>query len=148
MQNLLQAVEWSNQKFVGPGPMGWLCSCQLIGYSFSAETWYSRLSSWPLVYQKMDSHTRKTSLMRENKMTGPDIQDWCVSGMASFSDKDKRRFCLQVGFMWIQSNLLLVTTPNAKTEWLLIRIEPQGASTKKRSGHIYFMEDNLLHYHV
>ena len=29
--------------------------------------------------------------------------------------------------------------------WLLKRIEPQGASTGKRSGRIYFMEDNLLH---
>ena len=29
--------------------------------------------------------------------------------------------------------------------WSLTRIEPQGASTEKRSGLIYFMEDNLLH---
>ena len=25
------------------------------------------------------------------------------------------------------------------------RLEPRGASSEKRSGHIYFMEDNLLH---
>ena len=37
-------------------------------------------------------------------------------------------------------------------KWSLIKevvaykiIEPQGASTEKRSGHIYFMEDDLLH---
>ena len=29
--------------------------------------------------------------------------------------------------------------------WSPTRIKPQGAFTKKRSGHIYFMEDNLLH---
>ena len=29
--------------------------------------------------------------------------------------------------------------------WSLTRIEPQGASSKKRSEHIYLMEDNLLH---
>ena len=29
--------------------------------------------------------------------------------------------------------------------WSLTRIEPQGASSRKRSEHIYFMEDNLLH---
>ena len=29
--------------------------------------------------------------------------------------------------------------------WSLTRIEPQGVSSEKRSGHVYFMEDNLLH---
>ena len=29
--------------------------------------------------------------------------------------------------------------------WSLTRIEPPGASSKMRSGHIYFMKDNLLH---
>ena len=38
------------------------------------------------------------------------------------------------------------TTLNAKTEWspILIRIEPQGVSSEKRSRHFYFMEDNCL----
>ena len=30
-------------------------------------------------------------------------------------------------------------------KWSLTRIEPQGASSMKWSGHIYFMEDNLLY---
>ena len=29
--------------------------------------------------------------------------------------------------------------------WSFTRIEPRGASSEKRSRHIYFMEDNLLH---
>ena len=29
--------------------------------------------------------------------------------------------------------------------WSPTRIEPQGTLTEKRSGHIYFMEDTLLH---
>ena len=29
--------------------------------------------------------------------------------------------------------------------WSLTRIEPQGTSSEKRSGHVYFMGDNLLH---
>ena len=29
--------------------------------------------------------------------------------------------------------------------WSLTRIEPHGASSEKRSGHIYFMEDNIFH---
>ena len=29
--------------------------------------------------------------------------------------------------------------------WSFTRIEPQGISSEKRSRHIYFMEDNLLH---
>ena len=29
--------------------------------------------------------------------------------------------------------------------WSLTRIEPQGASSEKRSGHVYFMGYNLLH---
>ena len=29
--------------------------------------------------------------------------------------------------------------------WSFTRVEPQGASNKKRFGLIYFMEDNLLH---
>ena len=29
--------------------------------------------------------------------------------------------------------------------WLFTRIKPQGASSEKKSGHIYFMEDNLLY---
>ena len=29
--------------------------------------------------------------------------------------------------------------------WSLTRIEPQGASSEKRSGHVSFMGDNLLH---
>ena len=29
--------------------------------------------------------------------------------------------------------------------WLLTRIKPHKASSKKRSGHIYFIEYNLLH---
>ena len=39
-----------------------------------------------------------------------------------------------------------LTTQHAKTYWSLTRIaEPLGVSPEKRSGHIYFMEDNLLH---
>ena len=47
----------------------------------------------------------------------------------------------------IQSNIPIpkVTTQNAKTEWSSCIQEPQGASSEKRSGHIYFMEYNLLH---
>ena len=33
----------------------------------------------------------------------------------------------------------------AYRRWSLAIIEPQGASSEKRSGHIYFTEDNLLH---
>ena len=29
--------------------------------------------------------------------------------------------------------------------WSFTRIEPQGVSSEKRSRHVYFMEDNLLH---
>ena len=29
--------------------------------------------------------------------------------------------------------------------WSLTRTEPHGASSEKRSGHIYFVEDNILH---
>ena len=29
--------------------------------------------------------------------------------------------------------------------WSFTRIEPQGVSSGKRSRHIYFMDDNLLH---
>ena len=32
-----------------------------------------------------------------------------------------------------------------RLEWSLTRIEPQGASSERRSWHIYFMEDDLLH---
>ena len=32
----------------------------------------------------------------------------------------------------------------ASSRWSLTRIEPHGASFEKRSGHNYFMEDNLL----
>ena len=30
-------------------------------------------------------------------------------------------------------------------ELVVHKIEPQGASSEKRSRHIYFIEDNLLH---
>ena len=33
----------------------------------------------------------------------------------------------------------------AYRRWSLAIIEPQGASSEKRSGQIYFTEDNLLH---
>ena len=29
--------------------------------------------------------------------------------------------------------------------WSLARIEPQGASSEKRPGYVYFVGDNLLH---
>ena len=29
--------------------------------------------------------------------------------------------------------------------WSLIRIEPQEVSFEKKTGHIYFKEENLLH---
>ena len=49
-----------------------------------------------------------------------------------------------VQYFLIQSNLPYATTQNAKPEGSLTRIEPQGASSEKRSRHIYFMEDNVL----
>ena len=41
-------------------------------------------------------------------------------------------------FLYIQSKM-------QRLKWSLTRIEPQGASSERRSWHIYFMEDDLLH---
>ena len=38
-----------------------------------------------------------------------------------------------------------MTAQSAKTECSFTRIKPQEAFSEKRSRHIYFMEDNLLH---
>ena len=61
-----------------------------------------------------------------------------------------------VQYFLIQSNLPYATTQNTKPEgsltggvfFFFTKIEPQGASSEKRSRHIYFMKDNVFAFNV
>ena len=54
-------------------------------------------------------------------------------------------FNLQSNLPWVSDRPKCKDLEVTRGRWSFTRIKPQGVSSKRRSGHVYFKEDNSLH---